>query len=421
MNLAPYLGIVVCIILSAFFSGSEIAYASVNQLRLKNKSESGNEKAKAALHISNNFNDALSSILIGNNLVNIAASSIATVIIIDLFGEKGTILSTVLMTTIILIFGEITPKTIARKISDQFVLFAAYPIRAIMFILKPVIKLVGYIVDFFSKLWAKDEEEPVLTEEELVTIIENVEDEGIIDEEASDLLQATLEISDISVSDILTPRIDMVTIDFDDDMDTIIDIVFDSPYSRIPVYVETEDNIIGILYVNHLLKAMAEKGNIDKDELGSMLNEVVFVHKTMKLPEVFSILNNGKSQMAIVSDEYGGTMGCITVEDILEELVGDIWDETDEIKNDFIQTGLNAYEVQGDLSIRDFADYLDMDEEEFNSEFTTIGGWIVHMHNGLPEVDETMEYNNLKLKVLELGFQTISKISVEVIETQDEE
>ncbi|HZK33821.1 MAG TPA: hemolysin family protein, partial [Bacillota bacterium] len=293
-------------------------------------------------------------------------------------------------------------------------LFSAYPIRVLMFILKPVLKVVTFIVDLFSKLWKEKIDESILTEEEIVTIIENVEDEGIIDEEASDLLQSALELSDIDVADILTPRIDLVTIDIEDDMDTILDIVFDSPYSRIPVYEDTIDNVIGILFVNHLLKILAGKESIDKDEFREILSKTVFIHQTMRLPEAFKLLNNGKSQMAIVTDEYGGTMGCITIEEILEELVGEIWDEYDEVYDEFIEVGETTYEVSGDLSIRDFADYLDIDEEYFDSEYSTIGGWTIDLFNGIPEVNDTVEHDIFKIKVLELGPLRISRIQVEV-------
>lgn len=420
MSMLPYIGILVCIILSAFFSASEISYASANQLRLKNKSEAGNKYAKIALYISDNFNEALSTILIGNNLVNIAASSIAAVAIIDLFGNKGTILSTLIMTVIILIFGEITPKTIAKKLANKYVLFAAYPLRILMFIIKPAVKVVTFIVDLFSRLWKKDEEESGLTEEDIATIIESVGNGGIIDEEASDLLQSALEISDIYVSDILTPRIDLVTVDIEDDMDTIIDTVLDSSYSRIPVYEGTIDNIIGILYVNHFLKLLVEKEDIEREEFRSLLSDSVFIHQTMKLPEVFDILNNGKSQMAIVTDEYGGTMGCVTIEEILEELVGEIWDEYDEVYDEFIEVGENLYEVSGDLSIRDFADYLDIDEDDFDSEYSTVGGWAVELFNGLPDVNDTMQHNSFVLKVLELGTLRIIRLLVEVVDAAEE-
>lgn len=416
MNIGSFIGITVCIILSAYFSGSEIAFASVNTLKLKSKSEAGEKRAKTALYITEHFNDALSTILIGNNLVNIAASSIATVIIIDIFGNKGTVYATFLMTAIILIFGEITPKVIAKKISQQFSLFSAYPLRVLMIILKPVVKIVGVIVNLFSKLWGSSEEEPILTEEELVTIIENMEDEGVIDEEASDLLQATLEISDIAVSEIMTPRTDMVTIDFESEMDTITETAVDSPYSRIPVYVGRKDNIIGIIYVKDLLLALAEKDSVNKEELGAMIKGVLFIHENKKLTQVFNLLKNSQSQMAIISDEYGGTRGCITIEDILEELVGEIWDEYDEIRNDFMEIGENTYEVSGDLSIRDFEDYLDIDidDEDFDFDYSTVSGWIIGINNELPDIGHRLKYKNLNIEVCELGTHRISKIFVEV-------
>ena len=420
MNIGPYIGIVICIIFSAFFSATEIAFASASRIRLKSKSEAGNKNARLALYISDNFNEALSTILIGNNLVNITASSIAAVIIIDIFGDKGTILSTMVMTVIILIFGEITPKVMAKRLANGYVLYSAYPLRLLMFILKPAVIVVCYVVDLFSKLWEKDEE-PSLTEEELVTIIEGVEDEGIIDEDTSDLLQSSLEISSINVSEVITPRTDLLTIDFEDDIDTIIELALDSPYSRIPIYEDSIDNIIGILYVNHLLIRLTENENIDKEEFKWILNDPVYIHQTMKLPEVFDLLNDGKSQMAIVNDEYGGTMGAITIEDILEELVCEIWDEYDEVQDEFIVVAEDKYVVSGDLSIRDFADYLDMEEEYFESEYSTIGGWTIDIFNDLPKENDTMKHNNFIIKILELGSQRISRMQVEVVDAIKED
>lgn len=418
MNIGPYIGIVVCIILLAFFSASEIAFAAANKLRLKNKSEAGNRRAKIALYITDNFRDGLSTILIGNNLVNITASSISAVIIIDLLGDSGTALSSIVMTIIILIFGETTPKTIAKKTADSFVLFAAYPISFLMIVLKPLIRLVGYIVNLFSKSWVSDEE-PTLTEEELVLIIEEVENEGIIDEEASDLLQASLEISDLTLSDIVTPRTDMLAIDFEDDMDSIIETVLNSPYSRLPVYTGSKDKIIGILYTNSLLTRLADGEDIDKEKLYSLLSELVCLYKSMKLPEAFNILNNGESKMAIVTDEYGGTMGIISIEDILEELVGDIWDEYDEIEDYFLITGENQFEVSGDLSIRDFADYLDIDKDRFDSRASSIGGWIIEMNNGMPELNETLHFTGFDIKILERDLHRIEKVLLTVHEEDE--
>lgn len=412
MDILPCLGIIVCIAFSAFFSGSEIAFASANKGRLKKASESGNTRAKIALYISEHFDDALTTILIGNNLVNIAASSISTVIAINLMGETGTIAATIVMTIIILTFGEITPKIIAKQQCDKFVILVSYPLRFLMYILKPVILIIVAIVNLVSGLWKKDNQnEPSVTEEELVSIIESVEDEGIIDKERSDLLQSALEFSDISVEEILTPRTDMIAIDVNDDMDSIIETVLESPYSRIPVYEDSIDNIIGVLHLGRFLRKLADNKEVD---IRSILIDICFVHKTMKLPDIFDELKNRRLQMAIVTDEYGGTMGCITMEDILEELVGDIWDETDEIVNEFKVTGENTYEVSGDLSLRDFFDYVDLDDRDFESDYSTVGGWAIEMIDDIPNIGDTFKYKNLTIKVTALDGVRVTGLSIDV-------
>jgi len=410
MDISPYIGIVICLAFSAFFSGSEIAYASANKVRLKIAAETGNKRAKIAYYISEHFDDALTTILIGNNLVNIAASSISTVIAISLMGESGTIVATIVMTIIILTLGEITPKIIAKQQCDKFVLLVSYPLRFLMYVLKPIIVVVVGFVNLISKLWKSDNiNEPSVTEEELVSIIESVEEEGVIDRERSDLLQSALEFSDITVEEILTPRTDMVAIDINDSMDAIIETALESPYSRIPVYEDSIDNIIGILHLGRFLRKLADNKEID---IRSILIDARFVHKTMKLPDLFDELKNRRLQMAIVTDEYGGTMGCITMEDILEELVGDIWDEADEIVNEFRITGENTYEVSGDLSLRDFFDYVDIDDRDFESDYSTVGGWAIEMIDDLPSIGDTFKYKNLTIRVIALDGLRVTKLSV---------
>ncbi|MCG8484262.1 MAG: hemolysin family protein [Clostridia bacterium] len=413
------IAIVPLIMLSAFFSGSEIAFASVNKVRLKKASQSGNSSATVALYICEHFEDALSTILICNNLVNITACSISTVIVIGLMGEFGTVVATLIMTVIILVFGEIVPKIIAKQQCNRMVLIAAYPLRLLMFILKPVITIVVWIVNLVSNLWEKDNEnEPSITEEELVLIIESVEDDGIIDKGRSDLLQSVLEFSDISAQEILTPRTDMIGIDIDDDMDTIIEAALSSPYSRIPVYEGSPDKIIGILYLDHFLKKLLDTDQMD---IRTILIDACFIHKTMKLPAIFAQLNRLRLQMAIVTDEYGGTMGCITIEDVLEELVGDIWDETDEIINEFVSVGENIYELSGDLVIRDFLEYVDADDRDFESDYTTVGGWAIEMLNGLPNIGDTFVYKNLTVTVIAVNCMRVTRLSVNVTPQKEEE
>lgn len=410
MDILPYIGIVVLILLSAFFSGSEIAYASVNKSRLKKAQDTGDKKAETAVYIINNFGDALSTILIGNNMVNIAASSIATVIAISIFGETGTILSTVIMTVLILTFGEITPKIIAKQQNFRFVILSSYPLRILMIVLSPIIKIIMWIVNTVSKYWSdENSQEPSVTEEELVLIIESVEDSGIIDEDQSDLLQSALEFADIAVEEIFTHRMDMIAIDIEDDMDTIVEVALDSPFSRIPVYRDNIDNIIGVLHLGRFFKKLL--GN-DEIEIEKELIEVCYVHKAMKLPAIFAELKRRRLQFAIVTDEYGGTMGCITMEDVLEQLVGEIWDESDEVYSEFIQIDDNQYEISGDLSIREFFELLDLDDKDFESDYSTVGGWVIEEFDGVPEVGNKFQYENILFEVCEVEGQRVTKLRV---------
>jgi CBS domain containing-hemolysin-like protein len=412
MDIWPFIAILILVALSAFFSGSEIAFASVSKVRLKTATESGNPYARMALYIYDHFDDALSTILIGNNLVNIAASSIATVIAVTLIGESGAAVATLVMTTLILIFGEISPKIIAKQNSNRYTLLVSYPLRFLMLLLKPVISVVTWIVRLVSKLWDKgSEKEPSVTEEELVTLIESVRENGIIDEGCSNLLQSALNFSDITAQEILTPRTDMVAIDINEPMDVIINTILDSPYSRIPVYDESIDNIIGILHVEHLLKELADPREVN---IRSILINAFFIHKTMKLPYVFSELKRRRLHMAIVTDEYGGTMGCITMEDVLEELVGDIWDESDEIVNDFVRINDNTFEVSGDAAVYDFMEYFNLDSRDFESEYTTVGGWVIEMLDGLPNINDAFKYKNLTVTVTALDGLRVAKLTVSV-------
>ncbi len=410
MDIGSVIALIILIMFSAFFSGSEIAYASANKMRLKKASESGNKYAKVALYIYEHFDDALSTVLVGNNLVNIGAASISAVIAIGLMGESGAAVSTVIMTIIILIFGEISPKTIAKKHCDKFTLIVAYPLRFLMFILKPLIFVIGQIVKLVSKLWDNGaEKEPSVTEEELVSIIESVADDGLIDEDRSELLQSALEFSEITAQEILTPRTDMLVIDIEDDRDSIIETIVNSPYSRIPVYEGTIDNIIGILHIGSFMKELVSNKDAD---IRSSLIESFYVFQTMKLPKIFSELKNRYLQMAIVTDEYGGTMGLITLEDVLEELVGEIWDESDEVINDFVSAGQNKYLVSGYLSIYDFLEYVGIDDRSFDSYYTTVGGWVIENINGFPNINDEFEYKNLKVTVTKLDGLRVEQISV---------
>lgn len=417
----PYAAIVLLIALSAFFSGSEIAFASANKMRLKKGAAEKGLRERVAYDISEDYNNALSSILIGNNLVNIAASSVATVIAMSIFGENsslGPTAATVVMTVLVLIFGEIAPKIVAKKNADSFSVAVALPLRLVMAVLRPVNVVVLWVLRQFEKLWGKTEE-PSMTEEELASIIEIIEDEGVIDEEQSELLQSALEFSDITAQEILKPRVDMVAIDIDDDFEENKKLIFDVPFSRIPVYRGTIDNIIGLLYVDHFFKKLIDQP--DMTDFEDILMPPCFIHKTMKLPAVMAQLRSHQMHLAIVVDEYGGTMGMVTMEDAIEQLVGDIWDETDEIVSDITQISPDSYRVSGDLSIYDFLEAFEIDDHRFDTEYVTVGGWAIEMFDGYPQKGDSFDYQNLRVTIDEVDDLRITQLVVQVFPKPQED
>ena len=425
----PYLIIVLMLILSAFFSGSEISFNASNKLRLKKSAENGSKTAAMAYKISENFTTALSAILIGNNLANIAASSVTTIIIIQLLNALGigesansiaSAIATVVMTTIILIFGEIIPKILAKQHADRVVRWVAYPVRILTIILYPLVFIVMLLINLLRKIWGKDnsDDEPTVTKEDLSSIIETVEEEGVIDENKSELLQSTLEFPDTTVEEIMTPRIDMISIDIDDADEAIAEIIEESHFSRIPVYEDSIDNIIGILYLNHYYKNSVENS---KKPLRDMLIPACFIHKTMRLPAAMNVLREKQTHIAIVIDEFGGTLGVVTMEDILEELVGDIWDESDEIVNMIVKTGDNTYEVNGDMNIDDFFSEIESSNKDVECEYSTVGGWAVEQLNADPHVGDTFTYENLFVVVSEMDDMRVTKLTVLVNPVEEKE
>lgn len=387
--------IVLLIALSAFFSGSEIAYSSLNRLRLKNAVEAGNASAKRALGIFDAFDRALITILIGNNLVNIAASSVATVIAIGLLGDSGAWVATGIMTVLILTFGEIVPKIIAAQTADSFAKIVSLPLKILMTVLTPLTWCVDRLLELFDRLWTKPEG-PSVTEDDLETILDTVEDEGVIDEERADLLQNAMDFDDVLAYEILTPRVDLVYIDLDDDRGEIMETILDSTYSRIPVCIESIDNVVGILHLNHAFKELVEENEIDVEEL---MLPPVFVYKTTPLPEVLKTMRKKKSHLVIVTDEYGGTMGVLSMEDVLEQLVGEIWDESDTVEDEFVHLGGNRYDVDADMRLEDFLDEFDFDTEELDDESATVGGWVIEQLGRYPRVGDSLAYNNLTITI----------------------
>lgn len=407
-----YFLIVILIALSAFFSGSEISYASLNGMRMKNAAENGGPAAKAAYSIYQAYDSALVTILIGNNFVNIASSSVATVIALSLMGDEGALVATAVMTVLILTFGEIVPKIVAVQVAEGFAKVVALPLRAMMIVTKPIVWVFNKLLMLLDRLWAGlSESGPSVTEDDLETILETVEDEGVIDEDRAELLQSALDFGDVLAYEVITPRVDMLAIDIEDPWDEVLETAYDSPFSRIPVYADSIDNIIGILHLNHFFKELVDRPQFD---LRSILMPVNFVHKTMPLDDVLAVMKTRQCHMVIVTDEYGGTMGCLTMEDVLEQLVGDIWDESDEIVDEFVQTGEGSYEADGNMRIYDFFEELDIDDRDFDDDNATFGGWAIEMLGDYPKVGDSFDYKNLTITVKKLQNLRVTRLAVQV-------
>ncbi|MBP5269853.1 MAG: HlyC/CorC family transporter [Clostridia bacterium] len=420
------------LVFSAFFSGSEIAFNTVNRMRLRKAAEEKNRAAKRALRISENFTWSLCAILIGNNLANIAASTCATSLFIWLFysltksngfDALASAVSTLIMTFIVLIFGEIIPKLLAKRYADRLAPALSIPVTVLTYLLFPAVALVTGAIWILRKIWGRDGGAgQSITEDELSTIIDTVEEEGVIDEDQSERLQSSLEFNDTSIEEIMTPRIDLVTIDIEDDRENIVKIIESSTFSRIPVYSDSIDDIIGILHLNHYFKEAVDKPEVD---IAGLLMKPMFLHKTMKLPAALRHMREKKNHMAIVIDEYGGTLGVVTIEDILEEIVGDIWDESDEIVPEMTEIGEGRYEVSGDMNIDDFFYEIDyVTPPDFECDYSTVGGFAIQNLDADPHIGDTFDFDRLHVLVADMedGLRVTKLIvTVDPLPDEDEE
>ena len=420
-----YVVIFAMICLSAYFSASEIAFNTSNRMRLRRAAENGSKTAGLAYRIAEHFTVSLSAILIGNNLANIAVSTCSTLIVMDLFRNNvalASTITTVLVTVVILIFGEIVPKTLSKQNADTVACWVAIPTRILTILLSPFVFVVMALLFVLRKLWGTDRkcDAPTVTEQELASIIDTVEEEGVIGEEQSELLQSTLEFSEISIEKIMTPRIDMTAIDINEEPEKLRELLEDSSqFSRLPVYEESIDNIIGILSLTRYHKAGMEGGELD---LRSMLLKTCKLHKTMRLPAALAKLREAKMHLAIVIDEFGGTLGIVTMEDILEELVGDIWDDTDVIVTECTATGENTFDVLGEMNIDDFFEEIDFVKPvAFTCEYSTMGGWAIEMLEADPHVGDSFRYENLFVIVSQMDEERVTKLTVLIEAKQEEE
>ncbi|MBO7395245.1 MAG: HlyC/CorC family transporter [Ruminococcus sp.] len=398
---------------SALFSGTETAFSSVNKLRLKNYESQGNKKAAKALKLANRFDEVLTAVLIGNNIVNIAASSVSTLIFVSIFGSKGAGISTAVVTVLVLVFCEVLPKSYAKKNAEKISLAFASPLWVLIVLLKPCV----WALNKLSSLFSKGDEAPTVTEDELKYMIDEIEEEGVIEEQESELVKSALEFDEISVEEILIPRVKMIGVDVTDTIDEIKETFTREMYSRLPVYEKSLDNIIGIITNKAFFKMLIE----GRDDIRGIIQEVPHIADTKLISEAMRSMQRSKVHLAIVTDQYGGTKGMITLEDIIEELVGEIYDEDDEIITNIVKLADNKYECAGDLNISDLLETLELDEDMIVSEYSTVGGWITEILEHIPEAGESADSGVFRLTAAEVSEQNVEKVIIEILPAETSE
>lgn len=419
----PYISIVILIALSAFFSGSEIAFSSLSELYIRHLDhEPRHARDRLTVLLSNRWDETLVTILVGNNLVNVGASSVATVIAVHLMGEDGAWVAAAIMTVLILIFGEILPKILAARYAKGAAGLAAFPLRVLQIFFTPLVWCVTKLLSAISRLWKTQEDPEAVTEDDLETILETAEDEGVVDEDTADLLQSALDFEDVLVWEILTPRVDLFALDLDDPPEKLDAALRTAGHSRIPVYRGTVDNITGILQLDRYLRL---KISGSPQPLLRAILPATFIHKTTPISEALKVMQRKSVHMLVVTDEYGGTMGVVTMEDVLEQLVGDIWDEAEVVHEEFREISENLYEADGDMRLEDFFDELDVKEDALEEEDNaTVGGWVIQMLGGYPAMGDTFTFRNLIVTVKKLSKHRVLSVVVRVSpggETEDEE
>ena len=397
------LSLIALVALSAFFSASETAYTSLNRARLKSMAASGNRRAEKALKLAEDYDRLLSGILVGNNIVNILSASLATVLFVRAIGGAGVTVSTAVMTVVVLMFGEIAPKTIAKDRPEQLAL-AFYPaLNAILKLLTPVIFLTTCWQKLVYRVF-KPSDERGITEEELITIVEEAENEGEIDQHESELIRSAIEFGDLTVEDILTPRVDVVAVDVDCDADGIARTFEESGRSRLPVYEDTIDTIVGILHEKDFYRLR------DKKSVREMMTAPLCVVPGTQLGVLLKLLQKTKNHMAVVVDEYGGVVGIVTMEDILEELVGEIWDEHDEVVEDIVQVSDGRWRVSGGASLEDLREIVPVDED-YDS--VTVNGWVLEVLGRFPNPGDAFDYEGFKVTVEKVAQRRVESIVIE--------
>ena len=421
-NIGLFIAMLVCLICSGFFSATETAFTSFNKIRMKNNAQDGNKKASLVIKLEEKYEKLLTGILIGNNIVNIALSSIATLYFIELFRglvsnpeSIGSTVSTAVVTVAVLIFGEISPKVIARQNPDKVAMSFAPVINAIMIILTPLTLIFGAWSNLMVKLF-HSKEQNTMTEEELITIVDEAEEGGALESEEGDLIRSAIEFSDVSAGDILTPRVDICAIPKDATVEEIAKTFIENSYSRLPVYGEDMDDIVGILHEKDFFIAYHNNNKT----VTKHIQKPVHVSEHIKITDLLQTLKTKKCHMAIVVDEFGGTMGIVTMEDIIEELIGDVFDEHDEVTNDYKELDDGSFIVKCSADLDDFFDKFEITVADDEDLPQTVNGFVMKELETFPQVGDSFEYQNLKIEIKKISSKRVEEIKVTIIKNEEE-
>lgn len=405
--------LVVLVILSAFFSATETAFTSLNRIRLKSKADGGNKRAALALRMVDDYDNLLSTILVGNNIVNLSASSLATILFTEgLKLRNGAVISTVVITVVVLIFGEVSPKSLAKEFPETFAMFSAPIMRVLVTVLSPLNLLFRQLKKLLSKVFHGDEDDGI-TEEELITMVDQAEDEGGLNQHESELIRSAIEFNDMEVDEILTPRVDIVAVEDTDSMEEIARTFAESGYSRLPVYHEDIDDVVGVIHEKDFHAARYH----GKSDVKSIISPMLYTTGNTKISDLLRILQREKAHMVVVVDEYGGTEGLVTLEDIVEELVGEIWDEHDEVIEEFKKQEDGSYLISCNADLTDLFDLFSMEDE---CDANTVSGWVMEQIGRIPVEGDHFQADGLDVTVTKVDHRRVLEIKVVVLPKTEE-
>ena len=413
-NTTSIIFMAVMVAFSAYFSATETAFSSLNKTRPKVLAEKGEKKAILALELSDKYDKMITSILIGNNIVNIAMTSVCTLLFVHLMADAGATVSTIVSTVVVLIFGEITPKSLAKEMPEKFAMFSAPFLRVLMVVLTPFSFVFTALKNLMGKV-IRNTEDRRMTQEELLMLVDEVQQEGGLDEDEHELLRSAIEFTDRDAEDILTHRVDLEAVSIHDNAREISKVFDDSRFSRLLVYDEDIDDIVGVIHQSDFYNDCVMRGK----ELSEIMSEPVFVPKSLKISDLLKLLQKKKAHIAIVNDGYGGTLGIVTMEDILEELVGEIWDEHDEVVEDIRSEGDNVWTVSGNADLYRLLDKMDIDEDAVES--ASITGWVMEQLEKVPDVGDSFVMCGWKVTVTATDERRVQEIRVEQLESEEDD